>query len=220
MMGFSQRLALWVGVLALGIAATSSIVIKQMVPSGQPRLASAGERPPGEEPLLRWSEAPKVEYQYQPEIREGDDLLISVRSAALSDCDLILHPMLQDGKASPSPLIMELRNQLMGYGNIVVSGMAAGNRQMLIGGKCIWQYAKNSAEKRSVNQPDAVTVDATLISVAVLPNRTFGLTDEQLKALQIISQAIGFPAVAAALIAMYVRRRSKRAKSPHSGGVR
>jgi hypothetical protein len=203
LIGSFLRVTPWLAVAALVVAALTSLAMRQTVRTKEPRLVSAGERPRGNEPLMTWSEAPRVEYRYEFEIVEGDDLLISVTSAALSDCQLVLEPLIENAKVSPSPLMMHLTNLDNEHGTMVVSGASRGARHILVRGRCIWDQQREDGQQ-------TIDVDTTDIPFVVLPSRIFGLTEAQLKGLQVLSQVVGLPALLGAIVKTYLDRRRQR----------
>jgi hypothetical protein len=209
---YVQRGLLWIGILAISVGIASSVAIQVMAPSPTPQKITVGAERRGTQPTLRWSEI-RVSCEYQSEIKAGDDLRISIAAEALNGGRLLIESVNQNVKVYPNPFGVDLKSQVVEVGHIVVSDAAPGRRQVLLTGKFTPKLnTKDQVPATSAHQqePETVTVDTWVIEFDVLPNKTFGLTDSQLKALQTLSGVIGIPALLALFVGAYLAKEVKK----------
>jgi hypothetical protein len=207
-----RRGSVWIGVLAMMLGVTSSVAIWLMAPSPKPQKTTVGAERRGTQPTLPWSEI-QVSCAYPSEIRAGDDLRVSITAQALRRGRLSIESVNQNLKVYPNPFVVDLKSQVVEVGNVVVSDAAPGRRQVLLTGRFTPTPSTREQPAGTVSrpeEPETVTVDTCVIEFDVLPNKTFGLTDPQLKALQALSGVIGVPALLTAVLGFFLPKQSTK----------
>ena len=163
---------------------------------------------------LNWRPADSnvaVKCRYPKEIQAGDDLVVDVIAEADAWGQLTLTAQNKALKISPQSLDLQLSPSKPSNDKIVVASPDNGNRQFLLNG--VFVRAKEQTVGSSfsfgpfsgstlgrmrlpANEPPA-PAETTVVSFTVLPRRTLGVTDEQLRTIQTVSGIVGIPALLA-----------------------
>jgi len=161
----------------------------------------------GKVPQMTWSEA-RVGFKYDPEINEGNDLRISVGAESLGRGRIEIDSVSPTVKISRTQLVIKTFGpETIETGILVVSQPEPGTREILLRATFVPE-SDSKRPGRPASEPEGYVVDTWPITFRVVPKTTFGLTQAQLAAIQVLSGIIGVPALVALIIGALLKKHS------------
>lgn len=195
-------------VLAAIAGIVSSLALRQREPDPASSEITSGDSLKGHVPLLTWSEV-HVSFKYASQVKEGDDVRIIAAAEALGSGQLFIESASPNVKIYPAPLVLDLSDQLIEEGVLVVSEIKPGIREIVLTAKYMPQPPPGDRVHNNSPAPEATPVGTWPIRFRVVPATTFGLTEAQPKAVQVLSGVIGLPALVATFLGFFSKKPSE-----------